>query len=145
MRPVVKPPGDPREVVLPVVKPPGDPREVVLPVVKPPVVTPKKTTPQSVPQYLQQTNYTPTKTELADIKTLFNAFGPSIFQMLKTGMTPAQILQYTEYGETPESIMDALGIAPSPEMAAAPEPASENPVYAAEGGSIDDLIEYLRR
>jgi len=88
----------------------------------PPATTTTKTpaTPQTVAQAAQD-GYMP-PIVLVKIKKLFEDFGPAAF----TGMSIEDLVKSVQSDE-----------------AAATE--SENPIYAAQGGSIDDLIEYLRR
>lgn len=91
-----------------------------------PSPTPSPTpSPKSVTQYLSTLGYVPSKTELADIKTLFNIGGPSIFQVLRAGLSPEQALKYMEYGLTPESIMETLGLPAQAQHVASSEPSDE--------------------
>ena len=103
----------------------------------------------------------PTKTELADIKYVFAAFGPTVFQLLKSGLSAQELIDYVQYGNTTGSVLDEImsgaqngaqndfaAALPAPDTPTESSPPSEdaqNPIYAAQGGSIDDLIEYLRR
>ncbi len=77
-------------------------------------------TPQSATQAAQD-GYMP-PIVLVKINKLFENFGPAAF----TGMSIEDLVKSVESGDAPDT-------------------EAENPIYAAQGGSIDDLIEYLRR
>ena len=87
-----------------------------------PATTTTKTpaTPQTVAQAAQD-GYMP-PIVLVKINKLFEDFGPEAF----SGMSIEDLVKSVDAGDTPT-------------------PEAENPIYAAQGGSIDDLIEYLRR